>query len=181
MPKKGKAKDFKINGPQMKILKTVAKLERLPVETTKATVQSMSGNINTESGFTKNLGILRKQGMLESGNTVIELTEQGRQLDGVFDSSPLSQNEFWDEIKKFLLPKAAGKIFDTLIDGRVHDKKTIITKLGYQPDKLSGFEKYLSKMSSLGYLSKTKTHLQLTDKAFPLGRPGGTTMEIGIV
>ena len=176
--KKGELKDFKINGPQMKILKTVAKLERLQIETTKATVQSMSGNLKSESGFTKNLSILRKQGLLGRGNAIIELTKQGRQLDGVVDSSQMSQNEFWTEIKQVLLPPAAGKIFDALIDGQVHEKKTIITKLGYQPDKLTGFNKYLSKMSSLGYLAKTKSHLQLTDKAFPLGRPGNGTMQI---
>ena len=176
--KSGKSKDFKINGPQMKILKTVAKLERLRIETTKATVQSMSGNVKTESGFTKNLSILRKQGFLERGNTIIELTKHGRQLDGVVDSSAMSQNDFWEEIKQVLLPGAPGRIFDALIDGRVHEKKTIITKLGYQPDKLTGFDKYLSKMSSLGYLAKTKTQLQLTDKAFPLGRPGNGKMEI---
>ena len=162
----------------MKILKSVAKLERVQVEATYDNVQMLSGNSKTKEGFSKNLGILRKHGMLESGNSIINLTDQARKIDGVVDTSPYSHDQFWDEIKSSLLTKKGGKIFDELIDGKIHEKETIIDKLGYQQDKLSGFNKDLSKMSTLGYLKKTSTQIQLTDKAFPGGRPGGTTMEI---
>ena len=42
--------------------------------------------------------------------------------------------------------------------------------LGYDLDKLSGFEKDLSKMSSLGFLVKDKDTMQLTAKCFIAGR-----------
>jgi hypothetical protein len=169
--------NIKINGPQMKILKTVAKLQGLRVETSRDIVQSMSGNSKTEQGFVKNLGILRKKGLIEPGSTVILLTDQGRQLVGVVDPSSLSNNEFLTDIKT-LVSKKAGKIIDFLIDGTARDRTDTAFALGYDLSKLSGYDKDLSKLSSLGFLQRGKTMIQLTNKCFPLGRPDGTKMEL---
>lgn len=135
-------------------------------------VQSFSGNAKTPEGFKKNMGILKKEGwVLYPSKDTVELTEQGLEYVGDVDPSSLSIDEFHENIKEMLPSKQAKEIFDMITDGKIHSKKDIIMKLGLDPNKLSGLEKNLSKMSKLGFLEKNQTTIQLTDKCFPLGRP----------
>ena len=56
-------------------------------------------------------------------------------------------------------------------DGKAHNKWEVAKRLGYDMDKLSGFEKDLGKIKNLGYLRIDGNMIQLTDKCFPFGRP----------
>jgi len=141
-------------------------------EPTREMVQSYSGNSKTPEGFKKNMGQIKKGGFTSypSGNTVA-LTNIGLEYVGDVDPSSLSIDEFHVNIKEMLVSKQAKEIFDLLVDGQVHQKMDLVAKLKLDPKKLSGFEKNISKMSSLGFAVKNKTTVQLSDKCFPLGRP----------
>jgi len=158
---------------QDNILQTMGKLRAIGHNQPKRDqVQSFSGNTKTPEGFKKNMGILKKEGyLLFPSKDTVELTEQGLEYVGDVDPSSLSIDEFHENIKEMLPSQQAKQIFEMIKDGQVYNKKAIIEELGLDPKKLSGFEKNLSKMSSLGFVEKTKTTIQLTDTCFPLGRP----------
>lgn len=135
-------------------------------------VQAFSGNAKTLEGFKKNLGNIKKKGYVNyPDGATVALTEKGIAYVGT-DVDPSSiTNETIHETFKELLPGNKGKlIFEAISDGHVHQKKDIAVQLGYDLTKLSGYEKDLSKMSTLEFINKTKTTIQLTDKCFPLGR-----------
>lgn len=135
-------------------------------------VQAMSGNGKTLEGFKKNMGCTKKKGYLVyPDGTSVALTDKGVSHVGEVDPDSITNEFFHEEVVKPLLNKKASLIFDAISDGDVHQKKDVAEELGYQMDKLTGYEKDLSKMSKLGFLTKDKTTIQLTNKCFPLGRP----------
>ena len=151
------------------ILQTLGKLRAIrKTQPTREMVQNMSGNAKTKAGYEKNCGILRKQGFVEYPcSKTVALTDQGIQHVGEPDPSDLSNETFHAAIKEMIPPKA-GLIFDALIDGKVHDRKQTAKDLGYDMNKLSGYDKNLSRMSSLGFLTYDKKTIQLTKMCFPL-------------
>ena len=166
----GSSTDFKLNTQKMKILKTIAMLRMASIsKASKEQVQIMSGNSKTKAGFDKNLGQLKKAGFLVYVGANVELTEKGLAVVGDVDPSSLSTESFHENIKK-VLSKKGGSIFDFISDGKKYNKMDVAKALGYDLDKLSGFEKDLSKMSSLGFLVKDKETMQLTAKCFIAGR-----------
>ena len=167
------ANEASLNRAQDKILQTMGQLRAIGLyQPKKDQLMSFSGNAKTPEGYKKNVGILRKQEFLLYPTTdTVELTKKGVVYvgDGI-DASTLSNAKFHENVKSMLTNKGA-LIFDKLADGSVRDKLQTARELGYDLTKLSGYEKDLSKMSSLGFLTKTKTTIQLTDKCFPLGHP----------
>jgi hypothetical protein len=153
------------------IVQTIAKLVAIGMECPlRKDVQSFSGNTKTEAGFTKNLGLLRKQGFVEfgAGKSLI-LTEKGSKYIGTVDPSSLTNESIQNDMKDMLKPKARN-IFDALLDGKERNRVAIAKELNYDMNKLSGFEKDLSKMKTLGFLDfPTKKTVKLANKCFPLG------------
>ncbi|OEU16020.1 hypothetical protein FRACYDRAFT_238603 [Fragilariopsis cylindrus CCMP1102] len=153
------------------IVQTIAKLVAIGMECPlRKDVQSFSGNTKTEAGFTKNLGLLRKQGFVEfgAGKSLI-LTEKGSKYIGTVDPSSLTNESIQNDMKDMLKPKARN-IFDALLDGKERNRVVIAKELNYDMNKLSGFEKDLSKMKTLGFLDfPTKKTVKLANKCFPLG------------
>lgn len=130
-------------------------------------VQSFSGNNKTNAGYVKNVGILKKHGLIAKvGKDSIELTDLGMAFVEDSDPSNISLVKFHDNIKALLTKKGAA-IFDTIKDRKVHDKIEVAKRLGYDLNELSGYDKDLSKMATLGFLRKNKMEIQLTDVCFP--------------
>lgn len=158
-----------LNASQVKILETVGKLYAIHIRRpTKDQVQTLSGNAKTEAGFVKNIGILKKRGYLSK---TLELTETGHEYLGGDLGGSLDVEEYHGHVKDILGSHQARQIYDLLVDGKTHGKDEIVDVLGLDRNKLSGFEKNLSKMKSLGFVEKTKTTVWLTDRCFLLGRP----------
>mmetsp|Transcript_32063 Transcript_32063/g.35905 ORF Transcript_32063/g.35905 Transcript_32063/m.35905 type:complete len:197 (+) Transcript_32063:459-1049(+) len=155
------------------IVQTIAKLVAIGmVHPLRRDVKSFSGNTKTEAGFLKNLGLLRKQGYMEfgAGKTLI-LTEKGSRHVGKIDPSSLSNESIQENMKDMLKPKACN-IFDALLDGKERNRNAIAKELDYDMSKLSGFQKDLSKMKTLGFVEfPTKQTVKMADKCFPLGLP----------
>jgi len=163
----------KVSPKEEAILQAIGKLHAGGIQEPKRSmVQGMSKNSKTPEAFKKCLGAIKKKGLLlyPSGET-IALTDEGISFVGVFDPESFTNANFHDEVIKELLSKKDRTIFEALVDGKVHDRKAVAEKLGYDMSKLSGYDKDLAKMGTLGYLDKTKTTLQLTDTCFPKGRP----------
>lgn len=155
-----------------KILQAMGKFRAIGEhQPTRDQVQNFSGNAKTLAGFQKNVGNLKKKGYLvyTPGNT-LELTEKGVNHVGDIDPSSLTNEELHKSIKEILGSPKAGELFDMLVDGNEHNRIEIAKEMGYDLKKLSGYDKMLSKMSTLGFVEKTKTTLQLTDKCFLPGR-----------
>ena len=155
-----------------KIVETMGKLRAVNMNQPKRDfVQSMSGNAKTTEGFKKNCGILKKQEFVAyPAKDTMELTPKGIQMMGDPDPSDISNEMFHNNLKEVIGTPQAILIFECLVDGRVHSKDSVIDTLGLDRQKLSGFEKNLSKLNKLNILHKTKTTLQLTDYCYPLGR-----------
>jgi len=153
------------------IVQTIAKLVAIGmVCPLRKDVQSFSGNSKTEAGFSKNLGLLRKQGYVDygAGKTLI-LTEKGSRHVGKIDPSSLSNESIQEDMKDMLKPKARN-IFDALISGDERNRNAIAKELYYDMNRLSGFQKDLSKMKTLGFVEfPTNKTVKLADKCFPLG------------
>ena len=169
----GSKKAVKLSASQVKILETLGKLHAAKIEQpTRDLLQTLSGNTKTVEGFKKNMSILKKHGYINypDGKTV-ELTSLGLEYVGdSIDTSDLTNEQMQANIKE-VLSKAGGRILDAINDGKVHNKDEVAKQLGYDMNKLSGYNKDLSKMSTLGYLDKTSTTIQLKDICFPFGRP----------
>lgn len=166
----------KVKPPQHKILQTMGKLRAANIEVpTRLQVQQFSGNIKTKAGFEKNLGILKKQGYVDypDGKTAV-LTQQGIDYVGKVDPSSLTNESVQEDIKELVGGPKAQEIFDALLDGRIHNRKKIAKQLGYDMNKLSGYDKNISKMKTLGFIEYSdKESMSLTDQCFPKGRPDG--------
>jgi len=170
----GGKKSGGLNPKQVGILEALGKLHAVGItEPKRDMVQALSGNSKTTEAFKKNMGIIRsKFGYLEfPSSTTVALTDAGREYVGEPDPESLTNAYFKEHMMKPLLSKKAGEILDAISDGEVHNKIIVAQDMGYDMDKLSGYEKDLSKMSTLGFLDKTKDTIQLTDQCFPSGRP----------
>ena len=153
-----------------KILQAMGKLHAVGMtEPSRDQVQTFSGNGKTPEGFKKSVGKLKKAGYIVYANKdTMALTDEGIKHVGYVDPSSISLTQFHNNIKEILPSKQAVEIFDLLTDGEVHRKDELIDRLNLDRNKLSGLEKNLSKMKTLGFLDKTKDTVQLTAKCFPV-------------
>lgn len=173
-PSKSDGGGVSVKPAEEKILQAIGKLRVIGTEQpTRDQVQKFSGNTKTKAGFDKNLGNLKKKGFVEypDGKTVA-LTDQGVEYVGEVDPSDLSNEAIQNEMKE-MIPAKARDIFDALLDGKEHDRKKLAEQLKYDMNKLSGYQKNISQMRTLGFVDyPSKTTIKLTDSCFPLGRPG---------
>jgi hypothetical protein len=73
-----------------------------------------------------------------------------------------------DIIKRYKIGGKALVVYNTLRDGRVHDRQTVMTQAGIPKNT---FAVMLSGLKMKQILFVDKTALQLTDMSFPFGRP----------
>jgi len=86
-----------------------------------------------------------------------------------------SNHEIQERLKKMLKDKAPA-IFDQLKDGRSHAREQVAATVGYSNMASKGFKDAVKQMLSLNMIEESKEGkkklIQLTDIAFPFGRPG---------
>ena len=156
----------------MDILEAVAQYRAIGLVPSKQQVQGMAGMAKTEAAFVKYLGQLRKDGFISKGS--FELTPLGVKTAGDVDTASFTNEQFQEKCLAPLISKAAFKILQHINDGKKYDKMEVAKDLNYDLAKISGFNKDVSKMGTLGLLDqdlKKKEILQLTDMCFPRGRP----------
>jgi hypothetical protein len=161
-------------GPRTKILRAVARLERLyNGEAPRDQVAMLAGyKTADQAGFKKQLSIIKKDGALElPTRNSMRLTEAGRnEVGSYFDTAPTSNDEFHACIKEFLSPKLKTA-FDYLADGRPCMRIKFAKYLDYPNDETAGFKKLLSQLRKQAFVETNGTMVQLAENAFPLGRP----------
>lgn len=160
----------------MAILEAMKKLKAAGLPLDRTVVELLSGNAKTPQGYKKKLSEMKNKnlGVISYGSgSILDFTQLGMDAVGYDpDATPASNEDFHEKIKQILPNKQALQIFEALLDGQVHDKQQIaIQVLNLDPTKLSGYDKNLSKLSTMRYLTKTETTIVLTDKCFPCGRP----------
>lgn len=148
-------------------------------------VALFSGYANVKSkSFANALSKLSKtQGLIEYPDSkTVRLTQAGIVKAGSV-TPPTSNAQVHEKIKN-LLKGAETKVFNQLLDGRLHVREQVAADMGFSNVKSKSFANSLSKMSSLGFLEYVKEHgskknmVRLTDIAFPLGRPQESAMSV---
>ncbi|KAL3913744.1 MAG: hypothetical protein SGARI_000500 [Bacillariaceae sp.] len=160
-------KTFELKPKEMAILKAIGKLHAAQIgKKSKKMVAALAGQSKTPEGFKKMLGGLKKKGFIIYGaNDTVDLTDLG--IEAVGYSPALTNTDFHEQVIKVLLTPKGWTIFQHIIDREVHNKINVAKEMGYPMSKLSGYDKDLSKMTTLGFLKKTTDTIQLTEKCFP--------------
>jgi hypothetical protein len=127
------------------------------------------------AGYKKMLSFLKKEGMVEfPGKDTMTLTDQGVEASGGQVAEPVSNEDFHEIIKDMLSPKHK-EAFDFLADGRACERSELAELLGYPNDATPGFKKTLSQIKKQAFVEYVgRDMVQLSDKAFPFGRPSTT-------
>jgi hypothetical protein len=86
---------------------------------------------------------------------------------------PTSNEMFHKQIKDHYFKEAkAFPLLEKLNDGRPHERLKVCNDLGYKFQTAQAFAKAVAELKNLGFLEPAGSGLfQLTDKAFPCGRP----------
>jgi hypothetical protein len=165
--KSAKANSITVKPKERDILQALGKLYAAQVEQKhRSTVAALAGQSKTPEGFKKTLGSLKKKGLITYGsNDTLDLTDAGIEVIGY--TAPLTNQDFQEEVIKQLVSPKGWTIVQHIIDREVYNKNQVATDMGYDMNKLSGFEKDLSKLKKLGFLDKTSDTIQLTGKCFP--------------
>jgi Mn-dependent DtxR family transcriptional regulator len=126
------------------------------------------------SAFQMAITRLRKKGLLEvNADGLLVLTDSGADLAGNagIDDLPATNEEQHERMKESLSPKQK-QLFQQLKDGQPHPREGLSSTLGYDSPKKSAFTMLLTRTKKLGYIEYVgNDSVQLTDMAFPLGRP----------
>ena len=101
-------------------------------------------------------------------------------------ASAASTNEQVQQRFKNMLKEKAPEVFEILKDGRAHDREHVAASVGYSCLQSKGFVKALKQMKGLNLIEYPKDAkkklVQLTDLAFPFGRPaaeeGGSSASV---
>ena len=131
-------------------------------------VLSMSGvKANT---FPVTISGMKKKGLIEYDKDYIRLTEQGRAKANPVADISTDNCSAQEEVKqKFKIGGKSAVLFDILLDGRVHDRETVIGGLGLKSKGSAAV--MLCNLKKHGVIEYDKTTIKMTDLCFPFGRP----------
>lgn len=120
--------------------------------------------------FKKALSRASQKDMVDlSDKMVVFLTTLGKDEAG--EAPAIKTNKEAQEVILNELPAKQKEAFGSLQDGKVHQRSSLATKLGYASEKEQGFKKLIDRISAQGYLDKLdKESVQLSDLCFPNGR-----------
>ena len=149
------------------ILKAIGKLNAANIgKKQRPTIAVLAGQSKTPEGFKKMVGGLKKKGLISYGpKETLELTDLG--IEAIGYSAPLTNEDFHHQVIKQLVSPKGWTIFQHIIDRKEHNKMQVAKEMKYDMNKLSGYNKDLSKLATLGFLEKTQDTIQLTGKCFP--------------
>lgn len=177
------AKKAKTGSVRDKICDSLMELRALHIMSPpRIQVALFAGYSNVKSaGFVKVCSQLKKEGLIEyPTKKTIQCSEAGaKQLPAV--DPPIDNAAVQARLRVLLKGKNKGKVgssktdqvFEVLSDGKVYPRQIVASALGYTNLKSAGFVKALSTLSGLGLaIYPDNTSVQLTDIAFPYGRPG---------
>lgn len=121
---------------------------------------------------------LKEKGHVEylANSKTYRLTEAGLERapsnNGKKREVPKTNEAFHAQLKEQFESPKADVLLDMLADGRVHDRLTVCNEMGYKYQTAQAFAKSLKELKTLGFIDNAgQGKFQLTDKAFPLGRP----------
>lgn len=162
---------------ETRILEKMAKRHSFGViEVSKDEVLKFAGySFATARRFIDATKSLQEKGYIEYSRSSksYRLTEAGlQQVPSAQREKPKSNTDFHAQLKEDFESPKADQLLDMLADGRVHDRQTVCTTLGYKYQTATAFAKSVKELNTLGFLEAAgRGKFKLTDKVFPLGRP----------
>ena len=130
------------------------------------------------SSFAAGLRLLRTQGMIRPGTSKghLMLTERGERALPTDMVPPTSTEDVHSRLLTILRPKVTKsakleQLWDILKDGEPHLIADLFPALGYSHGNSSPFAALIRKLKDYGIASRSNGKVQLTNIAFPLGRP----------
>jgi len=165
----------------IKILRAMGELNMLGnKEHSMQTICLFSGYGHPKSTpFAKGLRKLRLDGMINAGSTkgTLRLTEHGIRALPSDMEPPRDTEQVHIRLRKFLSEKMAtntdklDQLWTILGNGKVHAVADLAKALGYGHVKSTSFVVLIRRLKELGVADSSKGKIQLTDMAFPMGRP----------
>mmetsp|Transcript_33435 Transcript_33435/g.50436 ORF Transcript_33435/g.50436 Transcript_33435/m.50436 type:complete len:358 (-) Transcript_33435:71-1144(-) len=160
-----------------KIITTMLEFHALNIlQPSRVQIAMFAGYSNAKSaGFAKVIGRLKKLGYVTyPNNKTVAITEEGlKSIPAV--QAPVDNNEVHERIIRLLGNKTkSAAIFSSLLNGATLPKAEVALENGYTNLKSYGFTKAMSKLKSMtliDYPDPAKATVELTDIAFPYGRP----------
>jgi hypothetical protein len=171
-------REVKKSQVEERVLSILAQLHVLGIKSPKRIhVAHLVGCTHVSSTeFLQAMSKLKNEGcIMYPGKDKVSLTECGLARAPAIEP-PTSNEEVQSYIKKLLVPKAA-QAFDILSDGCRHTRQHVAGKLGYTHLLSSGFTGVTKALREFDLVlqpkdqTTKKTLLQLSDIAFPFGRP----------
>ena len=122
---------------------------------------------------------LMAKGLIEYGNKIYRLTDKGlaqspasAKKGMMGNEQPKSNEEFHQALQEQFKEAKTSELFMMLIDGRPHDRLSTCNTLGYKFQTAPAFAKAVAELKKYKLLETAgKGLFQLTEKAFPCGRP----------
>ena len=172
--KKGKSSSSKLtssrsgSGPQ-KILDFCLYLETYSGNPNVPRGQVLAASGVKANTFTVTLSGMKKKGLIEYDAESIRLCDAGRVKAQTVDVAP--DNTYAQESLKERF-KIGGKLlalFEALLDGRVHDRESVVGSLGFKSKNSANVA--LSNLKKNGIIEYDRTTIKFGDICFPFGRP----------
>jgi predicted transcriptional regulator len=163
----------------VKILRAMGEMHSLGMEDqSKQLVCLFSGYGHpNSSSFAAGMRLLRSQGLIMGGSSKgLRLTEKGVRAvprDLVPSATTEEAHRRWLEIvgSKTTNRDKLEQLWDILKDGNAHTVADLAEALGYGHVNSSPFAALIRRLKDCGVATRTNGVVQLTDVAFPFGRP----------
>lgn len=173
-------KNASVEDVELRILAKMADRQVFGVnEVSKEEVLKFAGySFPTAARFIQATKSLKAKGYVEYSKETksYRLTEVGMNHAPSSNGKPREQPKtnvaFHDQLKEHFESPKAAQMLDLLADGRRHERVKVCNALGYKYTTATAYAKSVKELTTLGFLEGAgRGMFQLTDKAFPLGRP----------
>jgi hypothetical protein len=137
-------------------------------DTVRLTPEGRSQANRLASAATTTAGTTDREQHHHGGRTMMTMASTTAQYNHINSNITSNESAQDDIIKRYKIGGKALVVYNTLRDGRVHDRLTVMTQAGIPKNT---FAVMLSGLKMKQILFVDKTSLQLTDMSFPFGRP----------
>ena len=120
--------------------------------------------------FSVTLSNMKKKGLIQYNKDTVRLTEKGLYLaneDAVFSMDNCAAQA--DIKAKFKIGGKSALLFDQLTDGLVHERKSILDRVGFTNKNSAAVT--LSNLKKNGVIEYDRSTIKMTGLCFPFGRP----------
>lgn len=180
-----KPRDSKVPVEQLILIALREQLDLGITAPSRIQICASAGYKNLHSkGYVAAMKKLKTSGFIEyPDKDSVSLTQEGATHAPSTAPRATTNAEIQARLKNMLKDKAV-QVFDILSDGQAHNREEVCYAIGYQHLASKGFVAALKQMKALNILTSpedNKKMIQLTDIAFPFGRPSSSNDSASVV